>query len=123
MRDSALLDIAIALPRRLTDLRSIEGVPAKLVHRAGEELLAAVARAASDSHDYRPPPAPTEQQKMLLKTMQSTVADCANEFGISPELLAPRKELSAAILSGRTDSRAFQGWRRKLIGDRLLALL
>ena len=55
--------------------------------------------------------------------MQATVAECAGELGISPELLAPRKELSAAILHGRRDSRVFRGWRRELVGERLLGLL
>ena len=123
MRDSTLLDIALALPSSLRDLQAIDGLPAKLVKRAGNELLAAVASSAGDSHDYRPPPAPNEHQKKLLKTMQATVADCAQELGISAELLAPRKELSAAILTGNTESRVFRGWRRELIGDRLLSLL
>jgi ribonuclease D len=123
MRDSVLLEIALALPRTLAALRAIEGVPEKLVNRVGEELLAVVARSASDSHDYQPPPAPSEQQKKLMKSMQSTVAECAGELGISPELLAPRKELSGAILSEQRESRVFQGWRRELIGDRLLQLL
>jgi ribonuclease D len=123
MRDNVLLDIAVALPRTLADLRGIEGMPAKLVNRAGDKLLAEVARSASDSHDYQPPPAPNDQQKKLLKSMQKTVAACAGDLGISPELLAPRKELATAILHGRSDSRVFQGWRRELIGERLLRLL
>ena len=123
LRDSVLLDIALELPGTMNALQSIDGLPAKLVKRAGGELLAIVASSAEDSHDYQPPPAPNEQQKRLLKSMQSTVAKRAEELGISPELLAPRKELSAAILSGRTDSRAFQGWRRDLIGEELLRLL
>ena len=56
-------------------------------------------------------------------SITAAVAKCADELGISPELVAPRKELSAAILSGNTDSRVFQGWRRPLIGERLLQLL
>ena len=123
MRDSALLEIALQLPRSLNDLRTINGLPEKLVKRAGNELLAAVASSGGDNHDYRPPPAPNEHQKKLLKTMQATVANCARELGISAELIAPRKELSAAILSGNTDSRVFRGWRRELIGERLLRLL
>ena len=86
-------------------------------------MLAVVARSAGDSHDYQPPPAPSEQQKRLLKRMQSTVAECAGELGISPEVLAPRKELSGAVLDEPRNSRVFQGWRRELIGDRLLQLL
>jgi ribonuclease D len=123
LRDSALLEIAQQLPESMAALRGIDGLPAKLVGRAGAELLDIVAQSAQDDHDYRPPPVPNEQQKKLLKAMQAAVAKCADELGISPELLAPRKELSAAILAGDTNSRAFQGWRRPLIGDRLLQLL
>ena len=93
------------------------------MNRAGADLLAIVARSAKDEHDYRPPPAPDEQQKKLLKTLQETVRKCADELGISPELVASRRELSALILSGSTDSRVFRGWRRPLIGERLLQLL
>ena len=123
LRDSALLDIAHELPATLADLRAISGLPAKLVKRAGNELLAVVASSAEDAHEYQPSLAPNEQQKGLLKSMQSAVAQCAGELGISAELLAPRKELSAVILSGRTESRVFQGWRRDLIGEQLLQLL
>ena len=55
--------------------------------------------------------------------MQVAVARCAGELGISPELIAPRKELSAAVLFGDTESRVFRGWRRPLIGEQLLELL
>jgi ribonuclease D len=123
LRDNALLDIAHNLPATMADLRRIDGLPAKLVNRAGDELLAVVARSADDNHQYQPPPAPNEQQKKLLKNMQAAVAGCAGELGISAELVAPRKELTAAILSGTTDSRVFQGWRRDLIGSELLRLL
>jgi len=123
LRDSALLDIAYNLPDTLADLRRIDGLPPKLVNRASEELLAIVARSADDNHEYQPPPAPNEKQKKLLKSMQSAVSGCAGELGISPELVAPRKELSAVIQSGRTDSRVFLGWRRDLIGEQLLRLL
>ena len=122
MRDSALLEIALQLPRSLNDLRTINGLPEKLVKRAGNELLAAVASSGGDNHDYRPPPAPNEHQKKLLKTMQATVANCARARRPAP-WSSGRKELSAAILSGNTDSRVFRGWRRELIGERLLRLL
>jgi ribonuclease D len=123
LRDSALLEIARQLPENMATLRAVDGLPAKLVDRAGVELLAIVARSAEDEHDYRPPPAPDERQKKLLKTLQATVRDCADELGISPELVASRRELSALVLSGSTDSRVFRGWRRPLIGERLLQLL
>ncbi len=123
LRDTALLEIAHKLPETLAALRAVDGLPDKLANRAGAELLDVVAQSAQDDHDYRPPPLPNEQQKKLLKAMQAAVTKCADELGISPELVASRKELSAAILSGDTDSRVFRGWRRPLIGERLLQLL
>ena len=123
LRDSALLQIATELPETKAALQGVDGVPGKLADRAGDELLDIVAQSADDSHDYRPPSAPDERQKKLLKTLQAAVANCADELGISPELIAPRKELSAAIQTGGTDSRVFRGWRRDLIGDQLLRLL
>ena len=123
LRDSVLLEIALELPESRADLKRIDGLPGKLADRAGEKLLAIVSQSAGDNSDYQPPAAPNERQKKLLKTLQATVANCARELGISPELVAPRKELSAAILTGRTDSRVFRGWRRELVGEQLLQLL
>jgi ribonuclease D len=123
LRDSALLQVAIELPETTAALQRIEGLPGKLADRAGDELLAIVAQSAQDNHDYQPPSVPNERQKKLLKTMQTAVANCARDLGISPELVAPRKELSAAIVAGSTDSRVFRGWRRELIGEQLLRLL
>ena len=123
LRDNALLEIALELPETMAALQRIDGLPGKLADRAGGKLLAIVAQSADDDHDYRPPAAPNDRQKKLLKTMQTAVANCARELGISPELIAPRKELSAAILMGTTDSRVFRGWRRELIGEQLLGLL
>ena len=123
LRDSALLEIAHELPESMAALQRIEGLPGKLADRAGDKLLAIVAQSADDDNDYRPPAAPNERQKKRLKTMQTAVATCARELGISPELVAPRRELSAAILTGTRDSRVFRGWRRELIGEQLLQLL
>ena len=47
------------------------------------------------------------------------VADCAAGLGISAEIVAPKKELSAAV-AGNRESRIFRGWRREVIGNRLL---
>ena len=90
--------------------------------RAGDRLIRIIANAGND-RDYRPPSAPSEEQKRLLKSMQAMVARCADDLGLSAEIIAPRKELTAVSLHGKTDSRVFTGWRRELVGERLLALL
>lgn len=123
LRDRVLLDIAASLPDSIAALQRVEELPPRLAQRAGDALLEIVASSAHDDHDYQPPSAPDERQKKLLKTMQSTVASCADDLGISAELLASRKELSAVIISGARNSRVFRSWRRELIGERLLELL
>ena len=57
-----------------------------------------------------------------MKGMQATVAACAEELNIAAEIVAPKKELSAS-LNGERDSRVFTGWRRELIGEKLLEML
>jgi ribonuclease D len=122
LRDRVLLDMATKMPKSTENLQRIDNLPGKLVQRAGDRLIRIIANAGSD-RDHRPPSAPSEEQKRLLKSMQATVAQCADDLGLSAEIIAPRKELSAVILNGKTDSRVFRGWRRELVGERLLALL
>lgn len=81
-----------------------------------------LAVAAETENDYVPPSRPDEKQKKLLKDLQRCVSRNAESLGIAAEIIAPKKELSAAVL-GATDSRVFRGWRRSLVGDELLELL
>ncbi len=123
LRDSALLQLAKSLPSSIGDLARIEQLSPRLVRRAGDDLLALIANSAGEHANYRPPAPSDEQHKMLLKSMQSAVAECADDLGVVPEIIASRKELSAAIVSGTRDSRVFSGWRKEQIGERLLQLL
>ncbi|MDJ0700605.1 MAG: ribonuclease D [Woeseiaceae bacterium] len=122
-RDPILMELATKRPRNRAELEKIDGIPPKLVQRAGRDLLAAVAASNGDSNNYKPPSAPDESQKNLLKDMQTIVAACASDLELAPETIASKKELSAVIISGNRDSRLFTGWRRELIGDELLKLL
>ena len=123
LRDSPLLDIAYKLPSTVDALSAIEGVPPKLVSRAGKEIVDAVSASESDSNGYKPPGPPDEAQKALLKEMQSKVAECARDLDLTAETVASKRELSAVIISGSRDSRVFTGWRHDLIGEELLQLL
>ena len=123
MRDNVLLDIAYKLPETETELADIEGIPAKQIRRLGQNLLDAVASSAGDQSDYTPPRPPDEEQKALLKEMQAKVRACAERLGIAAETVASRRELSAVIVAGNRESRVFEGWRGRLIGDELLSLL
>jgi ribonuclease D len=123
MRDNVLLDIAWNLPETEAAMADIQGVPPKLVNRVGRQLLELIAASAQDDGGYNPPRPPDEEQKTLLKDMQSRVAACAKELDIAAETVASKRELAAVIISGNRNSRVFSGWRAELIGNELLALL
>lgn len=121
LRDAALIEIAVAAPEDEAALSRIPALPPKTARRAGQELLALVAAAKDGTDDYEPPARPDERQKTVLKEMQKRVAASADELGIVPEVIAPRKELSEA-LTGAPNLRVLKGWRREVIGDTLLEL-
>lgn len=122
MRDQQLLEIAVRRPRTQAELAGIEGLSEKTVRRAGEELLAILERATHDATGYAPPPRPDQRQKETLDRMQKRVASLAGDLGLAAEIVAPKKELFAALCGDR-HSRVFSGWRRPLVGDALLELL
>ncbi len=122
-KDSALIEVAFRLPESINALQEIEGLSAGLIRRSGKHLLDLIAASDEDDNSYRPPPAPGEAQKALLKSMQIKVAACADELGLASETVASKKELSAIILGGNRESRIFNGWRREFIGDDLQKML
>jgi ribonuclease D len=122
MRDSVLLDIAVNRPDTKKELAATPGLATRTATRAGEQLLRVLAEAENEQHDYEPPQRPNERQKAVLKEMQKQVSDTAEELGLATELIAPKKELSAAMLGSR-DLRIFRGWRHDQLGQRLLEML
>ena len=122
MRDAVVLDIAVNQPDTRKKLAATSGMAARTVARAGDELLQVLVNAVNEKNDYQPPQKPSERQKAVLKKMQLAVSDAAEQLGLATELIAPKKELSAAMLGNR-DLRIFRGWRLEQIGQRLLEML
>jgi ribonuclease D len=122
LRDAAIIDLACSEASDVNALQSVSGLGSRTIERAGDQLLQILADAANSNSEYHPPPRPNESQKALLNNMHRRVSVCAKDLGIATEILAPKKELSAAMLGVR-DSRIFKGWRRSIIGDDLLRLL
>lgn len=122
MKDQTLVDVAVTKPTNPDDLNGIDGLPESTIRRAGDSLLRIIEEATHDESGYRPPVRPDEKQKALLKKIQRAVSACADRLDIAAELIAPKKELSAALLGDR-NSRVFRGWRKDVVGDELLDLL
>ena len=122
LKDAVLLELAITNPQNEHEISSVPGMPSSTARKSGAELINTLASAKDDGQGYIAPARPNEQQKSVLKAMQETVADAAATLGIAAEIIAPKKELSAAMLGGR-ESRMFSGWRSDIVGKRILELL
>jgi ribonuclease D len=122
--DTALREIILRVPRSAQDLSAIAEVPAGVAKHCGEELLACV-RAAEIAN---PPPAlaaklrPDPLKTALVKRLAALNQAVAADLGLSPEILATRRDLEQ-LADGRQDVAVLKGWRRGVIGDRMLAAL
>jgi len=122
--DTALREIVLQVPRSAQALNAITEVPAGVVKHCGEDLLACVR--AADIAD--PPPAlqarmrPDPAKTALVKKLGGLNQAVAGDLGLSPEILATRRDLEQ-LADGRRDVAVLKGWRRAVIGDRMLAML
>jgi ribonuclease D len=122
--DAALRDIVIQVPRSVEALAAIPEFPAGVLKHCGAELLECI-RAAEIPHPAppintrgRPDPA----KVALVKKLGALNQEIAAELGLSPEVLATRRDLEL-LADGRRDVGVLRGWRRNVVGDRMLAAL
>jgi ribonuclease D len=122
--DALLREIIWQVPRTLSQLSAIADMPAGLVKRRGEELLACVREARVP--DPPPPlpgrPKPDPVKAALVRKLAQLSQAVAAELDLVPEVLATRRELEQ-LAEGRRDGAVLQGWRRAILGERLLAAL
>jgi ribonuclease D len=126
LRDDALIEIARHRPASIEELGRIRGLQEAFIRHNGEQILGLVATAG------RQPPVPfpdagarlklTPEQDALVDVMSAVVRISGIEHTLNPAVLATRKQLER-LLSGDVDVDIMHGWRRKLVGDRLQALL
>lgn len=126
LRDDAMVDIARHKPASLDALKRIRGLNERLLERSGGALVELVARAVVNTplplpdKGKRTPLSPA--QDAMLDVMMAVVRLSAAENDMNPTVLASRKQLEPLLLGDR-DNSIVKGWRKPLVGDRLLALL
>jgi ribonuclease D len=122
--DGALREIVLRVPRTVAELAAIGELPPGVVKRRGTELLACVAEAAVPNPAPPVPgrPRPDPQRSALVKKLADLSQLVAVELQLAPEVLAPRRELEQ-LADGRRDGAVLRGWRRGVLGERLLAAL
>ena len=124
--DQALVELARRTPADRNGLEQIRGLPPQMLHRRGDELLAAIAR----GRDRPPPEAPPEPSPRdpadapLVSLAQALVRHRSMESGVAVELIATQSELATLVHSLRRGDngdhvRVSHGWRRELVGEEL----
>ena len=123
--DEAVREIARLRPRTIAALAQVGSLPGGAGSRLAEEILEVVAAARPDPEEPVSAQADerlTPEQLDLLKRLQEALQAVARELGLSPEVLATRRDLTAMVRGAR-DVSPLAGWRRTVVGEALLAAL
>ena len=120
--DSALREMIVRVPRTRGALEAIAEMPEGVARHCGEELLACVTAAnvpdPAPALDTRQRPDPV--RSALVKKLAAVNQAVATELSVSAEVLATRRDLER-LAEGGEDIAALRGWRRAVIGEKLLA--
>lgn len=118
LSDEQLVALAKARPESQAQLRAVEGLPPRLLQRAGAEILDALAAGAAPPMRERAEAAaaPEPPDRARLRDMQARVKALAAKLGIHAEVLATKQEI-VDLLAERTSQRLSATWRGTLLRD------
>ncbi|HZT01317.1 MAG TPA: ribonuclease D [Steroidobacteraceae bacterium] len=122
--DAVLREVIARVPRSLEELESLPEMPAGVMRHCGRELLACIAAAEvpSPAPALDPRQRPDPVKSALVKKLGTLNQATAAELGISPEVLATRRDLER-LAEGDRDLPALRGWRQAVIGGKLLGAI
>jgi ribonuclease D len=124
LADDALIALARENPRSSAAVASMTELPAAVSRRYAGELADLLAGLAPDTPppDTGPDTRLTRGETRLVRRLGQLVDDCAETHGVAASALAPRADLKRMVL-GERSLPVLGGWRRALVGERLLAAL
>ena len=126
LSDKVVMATARALPSTVGELSAVDEMPAGLVRRAGDALLARIAAASERDMATLPaeistPLSSTERQ--LLKQLTERVVTVSESLAVPPEALMPKADLEQLIRLQANPSlpspAAWSGWRAERVVDPL----
>jgi ribonuclease D len=122
--DNAVRDMVLRVPRTTAELATLAELPEGIRNNSGAEILAVIEAARLPGalpplpKRQRPEAAETERLRALAQLTQQI----GRELGIAPEILATRRDMQR-LVGGARDGSPLSGWRRAVIGERLLQAL
>jgi ribonuclease D len=120
--ESVLREIVLRVPRTQQDLAAITDLPASVLKHCGADILECVQAAgiADPAPPLDPRARPDPAKTALVRKLADLNQSVAAELSMSPEVLTTRRELEQ-LADGRRDVPVLQGWRRVVVGERLVA--
>jgi ribonuclease D len=127
LADEALYALAAREPVSIEALESVPALPPGVLRKRGDELLELLrtARADESGVPLTAPKRPEPEQMALATRLLQVVREVATELEVSAEVLATRKDVEAIAFGSvePADSPLLRGWRKAVVGEKLLAAL
>lgn len=125
--DESLVEVARRRPEDAAALADVRGLNVRALGDGGAGLLAAV-RAGVEMQEADLPridrrPRAIVDIEGVVELMGALVRLAASDHGIAVPLLATRSDLERLASGEREGSALLQGWRRAIVGERLVELL
>ena len=122
--DIAIREIVMRVPRTVDQLSQVPELQPGVVKNCADEILQMIAEA--EVPNPPPPvmsrPRPSPEQTALVRKLATLNQTIAQGLGLSPEVLATRRDIEQ-LAEGARNGPILQGWRRTVIGEPLLAAL
>lgn len=131
LKNESIMKIIDAWPSSLSELSALHVMRPKQIKQDGKQILAILANAETSASED--PPAPIHlplhvYHSETLKRLKAIGRDVAKQLNLLPELLIRRRDIEKLINSKDQQGTyhlpmTLTGWRKDLIGDRLLAAI
>jgi ribonuclease D len=127
LKDDPLLEMARRQPETLQQLERIRGMESGTIKRCGESLLQRIAAGRGLPKEQWPrekarPARLNPNQEARTDLLMCSLRLVAEQEGITPSAIASRKDLER-LVAGERELEVLRGWRGRLFGDILLAVL
>ena len=119
-----LREIIQRVPRSSAQLAAVPEMPEGVVKHSGEEILALIEAVGVTEP---PPPLPRRERPdpaftAMVKRLADLTQRIATDLGIASEVLATRRDLEQ-LARGEQTAAVLNGWRREIVGAKLLAVV
>ena len=121
IRNETILEIAQLEQCNRKTLKAITAIPGRYVQNIVTAISLAPTRSQNRQRE-KPPNRLDDLQRAMVRKLLAEIDKLGTDLDIAPTTLATRRDVET-LVRGDSTGRLLSGWRRKVIGDRLLELV